>query len=304
VNVLVLTGPTGVGKTEIAADLALRNDLDLVSADSRQVYTWLDIGTAKPDRKLRSRLTVHMVDIVDPRMPYSAADYARDALAAMRRLSKAGRRFMLVGGSGLYIRAVFEPFFESPKPTRKVRRRMECQSTDRLYGYLKRVDPQRASELHPNDRQRIARALEVYEQTGQPQTQLRGTPGSQSEFHPRYVVLTRPKSVLYERINKRFDRMIDQGLIDEVRQLRTAGIGSDSRVANAYGYSELVMYLEGKSTLAEAIARSKAKTRTYARRQLTWFRSLPHAHWIEYTRREEVIAELERNLEELRQKMR
>ena len=303
-NVLVLTGPTGVGKTEIAADLALRNDLDLVSADSRQVYTWLDIGTAKPDRKLRSRLTVHMVDIVDPRMPYSAADYARDALAAMRRLSKAGRRFMLVGGSGLYIRAVFEPFFESPKPTRKVRRRMECQSTDRLYGYLKRVDPQRASELHPNDRQRIARALEVYEQTGQPQTQLRGTPGSQSEFHPRYVVLTRPKSVLYERINKRFDRMIDQGLIDEVRQLRTAGIGSDSRVANAYGYSELVMYLEGKSTLAEAIARSKAKTRTYARRQLTWFRSLPHAHWIEYTRREEVIAELERNLEELRQKMR
>lgn len=297
-NVLVLTGPTGVGKTEIAAELAFRNDLDLVSADSRQVYTWLDIGTAKPDRMLRSRLAVHMVDMVDPRLPYSAADYARDALAVMRRLSNAGRRFFLVGGSGLYIRAVFEPFFEAPKTTREIRRRMERQPTNRLYDYLVRVDPVRASELHPHDRQRIARSLEVYEQTGQPVTKLRDRTGAQAEFQPRYVVLTCPRPALYARIDERFERMMEQGLLDEVRQLRNAGIERGSRVLNAYGYAELMAYLEGTMTLEDAIARSKAKTRAYARRQLTWLRALPGAQWIEYADRREVMAELDRILKE------
>jgi tRNA dimethylallyltransferase len=298
VNVLVLTGPTGVGKTEIAAELALRNDLDLVSADSRQVYSWLDIGTAKPDRSLRSRLRVHMVDMVDPRLTYSAADYARDALAVMRRLSRTGRRFLVVGGSGLYLRAVFEPFFETPKPTPEIRGRMAQQTTDRLYEYLERIDPVRASELHPHDRQRIARSLEVYEQTGLPVTKLRRQPRPRAELQPRYVVLTCPKPVLYARIDERFERMLEQGLLDEVHQLRAAGIKSCSRVLNAYGYSELMAYLEGKTTLAHAVARSKAKTRAYARRQLTWFRALPGAQWIEYSERMEVIQELERILKQ------
>ncbi|UCG43897.1 MAG: tRNA (adenosine(37)-N6)-dimethylallyltransferase MiaA [candidate division WOR-3 bacterium] len=297
-KVLVLTGPTGVGKTEIAAELALRNDLDLVSADSRQVYDWLNVGTAKPDRALRSRLAVHMVDMVDPRLSYSAADYARDALAVMRRLERAGRRFVLVGGSGLYIRAVFEPLFETPKPTPGIRNRLKRQPTAQLYECLKRADPERASELNPHDRQRIVRSLEVYEQTGQPISKLRRRSAPPPEFRPRYVVLTRPKPVLYARIDRRFEQMLEQGLLDEVRQLRAAGIKRDSRVLNAYGYSELMAHLEGTMTLADAVARSKAKTRAYARRQLTWLRALPDAQWVEYTNQSEVIAELEKVLEE------
>jgi tRNA dimethylallyltransferase len=152
--------------------LARKFKLEIISADSRQVYSWLDIGTAKPGPELRRELGIHMVDMVEPNRVYSAADFARDALAVMRRLHRAGRQFMVVGGSGMYLKALFEPFFEVPKPDPALRLRLEAESSLVLHDRLKQVDPERAAKLHPNDRQRVMRALEVYETTGKTMTEL------------------------------------------------------------------------------------------------------------------------------------
>jgi len=290
-KVLVLCGPTGVGKTQVAAELARKVHLDIVSADSRQVYSWLDIGTDKPGPELRRELGIHMVDMVEPNRPYSAADFARDALAVMRRLRKEGRRFIVAGGAGMYLRALFEPFFEAPKPDPALRRRLEAESSLVLHDRLKQVDPERAAKLHPNDRQRVMRALEVFESTGKTMTELTRKAKAkvgfapvgtvEVEFEPVHAVLTMERELLRQRIDARFDAMMRAGLLDEVRRLKESGFGRDTYVANAYGYAELLRYLDGELTLEQAVAEAKAKTRAYAKRQLTWFRSLKDAHWLE-----------------------
>jgi tRNA dimethylallyltransferase len=277
--VLVLCGPTGVGKTEVAVELARKFRLEIVSADSRQVYSWLDIGTAKPGPELRRELGIHMVDIVEPNRVYSAADYARDALAVMRRLQREGKRFMVVGGSGMYLKALFEPFFEAPKPDSALRQRLEAETSLVLHDRLKQVDPERAAKLHPNDRQRVVRALEVYESTGKTMTELSRAKKAEAEFEPVYAVLAMERELLRLRLETRFDAMMRAGLLDEVRQLKESGFGRDTYVANAYGYAELLRHLDGELTLDRAVAEVKAKTQAYAKRQLTWFRSLKEAHW-------------------------
>jgi tRNA dimethylallyltransferase len=283
-KVLVICGPTGVGKTEIAAELARKFSFDIISADSRQVYSWLDIGTAKPSPEMRRELGIHMVDTVEPSRVYSAADFARDALAVMRRLRREGRRFIVAGGSGMYLKALFEPFFEAPKPDPTLRKRLEDESSLVLHDRLKRVDPERATKLHPNDRQRVMRALEVYETTGKTMTELCRESGAGSRdagFEPVYAVLTMEQESLRRRLDVRFDAMMRAGLLDEVRRLRESGFGRDTYVANAYGYAELLRHLDGELTLEQAVAEAKAKTRAYAKRQITWFRSLRDAHWLE-----------------------
>jgi tRNA dimethylallyltransferase len=271
-----------VGKTEVAVELARKFEVEIVSADSRQVYSWLDIGTAKPGPGLRQELGIHMVDMVEPNRVYSAADYARDALAVMRRLAREAKRFIVVGGSGLYLRALFEPFFDAPRPDSALRKRLEAESSLALYDRLKRVDPPRAAELHPNDRQRVMRALEVCELTGKTVTELVHASRARVEFVPEYVVLNVKREELHRRIDARFDAMMQAGLLDEVRRLKESGFGRDTYVANAYGYAELLRHLDGELTLEQAVAEAKAKTRAYAKRQLTWFRSLADAHWVEF----------------------
>ena len=270
-----------MGKTEIAVELARRFKLEIVSADSRQVYSWLDIGTAKPGPELRRELGIHMVDMVEPNRVYSAADFARDALAVMRRLRREGKRFMVAGGSGMYLRALFEPFFEAPKPDPALRRRLEAETSLALHDRLKQVDPERAAKLHPNDRQRVMRALEVYETTGRTMTELSRSARSGVEFEPVYAVVTMEREALRRKIDQRFDAMMRAGLLDEVKRLRDTGFGRDTYVANAYGYAELLRHLDGELTLEQAVAEAKAKTRAYAKRQETWFRSLKDARWFE-----------------------
>lgn len=280
-RVLVLCGPTGVGKTEVAVELARKLKLEIVSADSRQVYSGLDIGTAKPGADLRREVGIHMVDMVEPNRVYSAADFARDALAVMRRLREEGKRFMVVGGSGMYLRALFEPFFEAPKPSPALRLRLEAETSLALHERLKHVDPERAAKLHPNDRQRVMRALEVHETTGRTMTELSKASKAELEFEPVYAVLTMERDLLRGRIDARFDAMMRAGLLDEVRRLKEAGFGRNTYVANAYGYAELLRHLDGELALEQAVAGAKAKTRAYAKRQMTWFRSLKDARWIE-----------------------
>lgn len=270
-----------MGKTEVAVELARKFKLEIISADSRQVCSWLDIGTAKPGPELRRELGIHMVDMVEPNRVYSAADFARDALAVMRRLQWEGKRFIVAGGSGMYLKALFEPFFEAPKPESALRNRLEVETSLALHDRLKQVDPERAAKLHPNDRQRVMRALEIYESTGKTMTELSRAKKSEAEFEPVYAVLTMERESLRRRIDARFDAMMRAGLLDEVRRLKESGFGRDTYVANAYGYAELLRYLDGELTLEQAVAEAKAKTRAYARRQVTWFRSLKDAHWVE-----------------------
>ncbi|MCX6844210.1 MAG: tRNA (adenosine(37)-N6)-dimethylallyltransferase MiaA [candidate division WOR-3 bacterium] len=290
-RVLVLCGPTGVGKTEVAAELARKFKLEIVSADSRQVYSWLDIGTAKPGPELRRELGIHMVDMVEPNRVYSAADFARDALAVMRRLHREGKRFMVAGGSGMYLKALFEPFFDAPKPEPALRQRLEAETSLALHDRLKQVDPERAAKLHPNDRQRVMRALEVYETTGKTMTELarKAKVEAEVEFKPVYAVVTMKREVLCRRLDVRFDAMMRAGLLDEVKRLKDTGFGRDTYVANAYGYAELLRHLDGELTLEQAVAEAKAKTRAYAKRQVTWFRSLKDAQWFECTDVSEVV---------------
>jgi len=295
--VLAICGPTGVGKTAVAVELCRRHRLHLVSADSRQVYCWLDIGTAKPDAAVRAEVGVHMVDTVEPDRRYSAADYARDARAVMRRLVRQGIGFIVAGGSGLYLRALFKPFFEVPKPDPVRRRQLAGLGTAELFEQLRRADPVRAAALHPHDRQRVIRALEVFETTGRPMSELAGQAVPAVEFEPVYVVLARPREELCRGIDERFDEMMSAGLLDEVRRLRAAGFDRSTYVANAFGYAELLAYLDGELSLQQAVARAKAKTRTYARRQLVWFRGLKQAHWVEMAGVDETANRLEPLLE-------
>ena len=280
-KVLVLCGPTGVGKTEVAVELARKFKLEIISADSRQVYSWLDIGTAKPGPEPRRELGIHMVDMVEPNRVYSAADFARDALAVMRRLQREGKQFIVTGGSGMYLKALFEPFFEAPKPDPALRKRLETETSLVLHDRLRQIDPERAEKLHPNDRQRVMRALEVFESTGKTMTALSQAAKTGVGFEPVYAVLTMERELLRRKIDVRFDAMMHAGLLDEVKRLKESGFGRDTYVANAYGYAELLRHLDGELTLGQAVAEAKDKSRAYAKRQATWFRSLKDAHWFE-----------------------
>ncbi len=277
----MITGPTGVGKTEVGVILARKFDLDIISADSRQIYRYLDIGTAKPSLQLRQEVRFHMIDCVNPGQLYSAADFAGDALKVMRELRRVGRRFIVVGGAGFYLRALFEPFFDTPRTSKELRTRLQKEPTDRLYARLQEIDPERANQLHPNDRQRIIRSLEIYELTGRRFSELARTEQKEVEFLPVYIVLNVSRAILYQRIEKRFDEMMTAGLLEEVKSLKAQGWDKASCVANTYGYSELLQYINGFISLDEAIKLAEKKTKEYARRQLTWLRGIKNAVWID-----------------------
>jgi len=295
VRVFVVTGPTGVGKTDTALILARSLGLDIVSADSRQVYRGLDIGTAKGQSD--PTVKVWMVDVADPGDYYSAADYARQAGEVMERLYRQGKRFMVVGGSGFYLRALFAPLFRAPPASEGLRKRLAAESTQWLYDRLQDVDPERAAQLHPHDRQRVMRSLEVCLQTGRRFSELARRSSGRGRFEPDYAVLTMRMAELDRRLDRRFDMMMEQGLLDEVRRLHDAGLRPDSRVAEAFGYAELLQHLEGSLSLAEAVRQAKAKTRAYARRQMTWLRRLPGACWYEFTDAEDTARRMRPQLE-------
>jgi tRNA dimethylallyltransferase len=181
------------------------------------------------------------------------------------------------------LKALFEPFFEAPKPDPALRLRLETETSLALHDRLKQVDPERAAKLHPNDRQRVMRALEVHESTGKTMTELSKAARAKSEFEPVYAVVTMKREALRQALDARFDAMMRAGLLDEVKRLKDTGFGRDTYVANAYGYAELLRHLDGELTLEQAVAEAKAKTRAYAKRQVTWFRSLKDAHWFECT---------------------
>ncbi|MGQ9729646.1 MAG: tRNA (adenosine(37)-N6)-dimethylallyltransferase MiaA [Candidatus Zipacnadales bacterium] len=282
---LVLAGPTAVGKTELGVRLAQELNAEIISADSRQVYRELDIGTAKPSAEQCAAVPHHLIDILDPRERYNAERFARDALACIENLHAQGKRPLIVGGTGFYIEALMYGFSSIPSIDPDVEARLE-EEADRLgvpalYERLREVDAATAARLHSTDRQRILRALSVYESTGRPLSYFHETsPRTARVRVPAYIVVTRPRSELYYRIEKRVDQMVREGLIGEVKGL-VQRYGWSAEGLKALGYRQFREYLEGRSSQAQAVALLKRDTRRYAKRQLTWFRGIQQAVWVD-----------------------
>ncbi|NOZ05154.1 MAG: tRNA (adenosine(37)-N6)-dimethylallyltransferase MiaA [Chloroflexi bacterium] len=280
---ITIVGPTAVGKTALAVRLAETLGAEIVSADSRQIYRKMDIGTAKPSAAELRRAPHHLINIVDPDEILTLAQYQTLAYEAIDHLHSQGKVPFLVGGTGLYVRAVVEGYTVPevpPQPAlrRQLEREAALRGTGALHARLSAVDPEAAGKIDPRNIRRVVRALEVYETTGQPISELqRKTP---PPYHIVQIGLTLPREVLYERIDRRVDRMITAGLIEEVRKLADAGYGWELPSLSALGYAQIGAYLRGECTLDEAVSKIKRDTRRFVHRQYTWFRlNDTRIHW-------------------------
>jgi len=295
-NIFILVGPTGIGKTEVAIELARKYDLDIISADSRQIYKYMDIGTAKPLSVVRDCVCFHLIDHITPDILYSAVDFGRDCEKVIKELTLKKGKFILVGGSGLYLKALFKPFFSAPPRDLKLRKRLESETTEKLYERLENVDPISAQRIKPQDRQRIIRALEIYEQTRKPMSE-QITQTSKAEFLPYYVGLTMDRKKLHEKINNRFDDMIEKGLVNEVKNLLRLGYSEKDNALNGIGYLEIIRFLNQEISLMEAIYLAKNRSCQYAKRQITWFKKVEGIKWIEYTTLNETVLKVSKEYE-------
>ena len=296
-KLLCLLGPTAVGKTEIAIQLAQRLNAEIISVDSRQIYRQMDIGTAKPTPEEQQAARHHLIDCVDISQPFSVADYQFLADTAIADIQNRGNRVLLVGGAGLYFRVIVDGLFGGPGADPALRKRLEGEvaqfGVDALHDRLRVCDPESADRIHPNNIVRVIRALEVYELTGTPMSQL------QQQWHPekqRYPFiafgLTMPRALLYRRIEQRVDVMLANGLIAEVESLLAAGYGRDTIALRSFGYKELIAYLDGDCTYLEAISQLQQNTRRFAKRQLTWFRKDTRIEWLDRESTQDIVASL------------
>ena len=284
-NALVLTGPTGSGKSRLGIELAERFGAEIVSMDSMALYRHMDIGTAKPTKEDRARVPHHLIDVLEPWESASVAWWLERAANCCQDIESRGKRMLFVGGTALYLKALLQGIFDGPPADVQRRRQLEAETEQHgkewLHSRLAKVDPEAASRLHVNDVKRLIRALEVWELTGRPisawQTQW-STDGSPDECVPRVLWLDLPRSELYSRIDRRVDAMLAAGLVEEVRQLREMPRPLSREASQALGYKELFDYLDGNSSLKVAADRIRTRSRNYAKRQVTWFRHLPGCH--------------------------
>lgn len=281
----VLAGPTASGKTALSIRLAKEHNCEIVCMDSMQIYRGMTIGTAKPTPEEMDGVPHHMLDVASPDEAFSVARYQETAEEAMAGIISRGRRPLLVGGTGLYLRALRHPMsMGMVTGDERIREELEneAKQTDGrsvLHARLAEVDPDTAARLHVNDVRRVVRALEVYQLTGisfsrQPQVE------AEPPFNYRVASLTMDRSILYQRIEKRVDMMLEAGLVQEVRALLESGVPADAQAMKGLGYKELVPYLRGEWTLEKAIYELKLGTRHYAKRQLTWMRREEDVQWV------------------------
>ena len=296
-RLLVIVGPTAVGKTEISIELAKRFHGEIISGDSMQVYRGMDIGTAKISREEMQGIPHYMIDTKDPDESFSVAEFQKSARKWIAVIHEKGKLPILVGGTGLYVQAVTHDYqFSDVPPDEKFRKAMEefadRHGNEALHETLKAVDPESCAAIHPNNRRRVIRALEVYHHTGKRLSDMRTTAKK-----PRYdlvlIGLTMERRELYERINHRVDDMIRNGLIDEAYRLYKNGI-RNTQSTNAIGYKEIYQYFDGHLTKQEAIELLKKNSRRYAKRQLTWFQNKMDVRWFNMSenrdkKKEEII---------------
>jgi tRNA dimethylallyltransferase len=284
-KIVIILGPTAVGKTEIALALASAFGGEIISADSMQVYRHLDIGTSKPTMEEQARVPHHLIDIVDPDGEFNAALFRRLADEVIGRL-QGKKTVFVVGGTGLYIRVLTGGIIEGPGPDKNLRKsyrdEMERKAPEVLYRRLRGLDPRAADRIHPHDKVRIIRALEIAELTGEAISEKQGQHG----FHERrYDVLKiglyRDREVLYKRIDKRAEQMVEDGLIEETKQILQMGYSDNLFPLQSLGYRYFIQYMNGNMSLEEALQSMQRDTRHYARRQLTWFRREGDIAWFQ-----------------------
>ncbi len=281
-TVVLLLGPTAVGKSEIAIQLALKLDGEIISADSRAIYKGMNIGTAKPLAARRHNIRHHLLDIKEPHEPYNAMDFRKDAKAAIEKILNRNKRPIIVGGSTLYIEALTGTLFEGPPAHSALRRRLKQQPLETLYRKLSRIDPKAAQKIHPHDEPRIIRALEVYELTGVPISQLQQASKQKLNYRFIKIGLWMQRKKLYQRIDERVDEQMARGLLDEAKNLKKR-LTPEMQAYKTIGYQELFEYLDGKCSLAQAIEAIKKNTRHFAKRQLTFFKRDKEIFWVDVT---------------------
>lgn len=303
IPIWILTGPTASGKTDVALKIAESIGAEIVSADSMLVYRGMDIGTEKPSRTARNTIPHHLIDIVESWEEYSVGQYVKDLEGVISKLYQQSKPFMIVGGTALYLKAIVDGLFEGPPADWEYRNYLrsvaEEKGSDYLYKILIEVDPEIATKLHSNDQKRVIRALEVYKTTGQRISSFQTQFGHKN---PKYdcliVALEHDRDILYKRIEARIDRMLLRGLIDEVRTLLHNPSGLSKQASQALGYKEIINYFSGKHTLYETIEVMKKRTRWFAKRQMTWFRSFSDIHWVHVSTDNDIIRLSERVLEQ------
>ena len=299
-KLIILTGPTAVGKTKLSIETARMLNAEIISADSMQVYKYMDIGTAKITKEEMEDITHYMVDELEPDEEFNVVVFKRLALKYMDEIYKKGKIPLIVGGTGFYIQALLYDidFTENDDDDGAIRKELEelvrVKGGEYLHSELAKVDKESADDIHPNNVKKVIRALEYYKLTGQKMSEHnKEQRQKESPYNFLYLVLNDDRQLLYDRIDKRIDIMLKDGLIDEVKSLKEKGYGKDLVSMQGLGYKEILDYLDGSSTLDEAIYILKRDTRHFAKRQLTWFRREKITIWIDKSKFESDEAILE-----------
>ncbi|HDD35590.1 MAG TPA: tRNA (adenosine(37)-N6)-dimethylallyltransferase MiaA [Candidatus Desulfofervidus auxilii] len=298
-KIVILTGPTGVGKTALSLYLAKRFDAEIINADSMQIYRYMDIGTAKPSLEERKTVPHHLIDIKNPDEDYDAAQYRRDADLAIKDILSRGKHTLIVGGTMLYLKVLTKGLFPAPPPNKDLRQNLfkiaEEKGRQWLYEKLKGIDPETARRIKPNDIIRIIRAIEIYELTGRPISWHQKQHNfSERPYDYLKICLFRPREELYQRIEKRVEKMFTQGIIEEVKNLLRMGYTPQLKSMQSIGYRHVIAYLQGKQDLGETKRVFKRDTRRYAKRQLSWFRQEREIKWLLADEKEKIEDELAR----------
>ena len=312
-KIIVLCGPTAVGKTDLSLLIAETFSCEIVGVDSMQVYRHMDIGTAKPTQAERARINHYLIDIVDPDDNYSLGRFVKDAQEAIRKINSHNNIPLLVGGTGLYLKGLLQGLFaedylaaeagdnEGKSCTESVRddlrKRLLETGNETLYRELAEVDPDSAERIHPNDTQRLLRGLEIFYTTGIPWSRhLTGQRKNTTQYQTLKIGLTRPRQELYERIDKRVCLMAEQGLLDEVKMLLAMGYAKELKAMQSIGYRHMINFLDNKWTWEQTLELLARDTRHYAKRQFTWFNNDKEISWYDVRQQDTILKEIKRFL--------
>lgn len=282
-KVIVIVGPTGVGKTKMGVALAKHFNGEVISGDSMQIYKTLDIGTAKVTQEEMAGIVHHLIDIKEPDESYSVKDFQDEVRLKISEITNRGKLPIIVGGTGLYIKAALYDyeFSESPIEHQEYIEKYQDYSNEQLFERLKEIDAASAKELHPNNRQRVLRAIAIYESTGIKKSETLAKQKHEMLYDVKFIGLTLPRDVLYERINMRVDKMMVAGLAKEIDEIMKKNYSSELQSMKAIGYKEWFAYYQGKQSLEETLELIKKNSRNYAKRQYTWFNNQMPVNWFE-----------------------
>jgi tRNA dimethylallyltransferase len=293
-KILVIVGPTASGKTSLALHIAKEIPSEIISADSRQIYRYLNIGTAKPTPLELQQVPHHCIDIREPNEKFNAGDFQMLGRQIISEIVQRNRIPIVCGGTGLYVQALIDGFFEQPEFSREIRaeleRRIVNEGKESLYRELQRVDPASAATMDASKHRRVIRALEVYYETGVPISQFHADHKKDALYNTLWIGLNWERPILYQRINDRVDRMLAAGFLDEVKRLHSMGFDDRCQALQTVGYKEAVQYLRGEISYQRMVELMKQNTRRFAKRQMTWFRKEKRIEWFEVKDEAELLS--------------